>query len=58
MNILRSTLEVHLLSRMYIMNGNTLGHFSEQRTDICHENQTNGILEQICDLIARLSIYY
>ena len=32
--------------------GNALGHVSEQRTDICHENQTNGILEQICDLIA------
>lgn len=39
-------------SDVYNEDGNALGHFSEQRTNICHENQTNGILEQICDLIA------
>ena len=39
-------------SDVYNEDGNALGHFSEQRTNICHENQTNGILDQICDLIA------
>ena len=37
---------------VYDEDGTALGHFSEQSTKICHENQTNEILEQICDLIA------
>ena len=37
---------------VYDEDGHALGHFSEQNTKICHENQTNEILEQICDLIA------
>ena len=31
---------------VYDEDGHALGHFSEQSTKICHENQTNEILEQ------------